>query len=79
MADDSRSELHRALADLNEGVRALSGLGKTHPSFVDELLERHAEDRAPLRQVSSLRRTTPKTVGTSRRGRSKVNHLALVK
>ena len=84
MADDTRSELRRALDDLSEGLSALLGFGHGNPGFVDELLERPSGDLPPRgaargRGLTSPRRTGPRVAGTTRRlGRSRKNHLSLV-
>jgi hypothetical protein len=39
MLDDARSNLQRALRDLEEGLRVLLGLGPAQLEIVDELLE----------------------------------------
>jgi hypothetical protein len=44
MADDTRSELRRALDDLIEGIRALLLLGPARPELVCELLGAGGED-----------------------------------
>lgn len=49
MADDS-TDLRRALTDLNQGTRALLGLGEM-PELLSELLEpRDPEERRALRR-----------------------------
>ena len=85
MANQERSELHRAFDDLNEGLRALLGMARSHPQIVDELLDRRTEDPQPRGTYRARGLPAPRAVGkgiarrAKRFGRPGKKHLSLVK
>ncbi len=84
MADDTPSVMHRALEDLNEGLRALLGNARTSPGFLDALLDNRSADPQPRGAArtsgfGSRRGTRPRVAATRRPRRPMKSHLVLLK